>query len=131
MGGTKADSHPITYGPIDAPRTLRSRHGVTRWGSPDPKRSAADGLQDVVGDGRGVLVAFGVDGGPLGAGGEHDEPQDAAHDGVDDQVREVPGGSSPRSRAASMRTRGRAMALGPTYMAMTWRAMPTMQPRRF
>jgi hypothetical protein len=39
-----------------------------------------------------VLVAFGVDRGSLGAGGEHDEPQDAAHDGVDDQVRGGAGG---------------------------------------
>src|SRR5260370_37135279 len=61
--------------------------------SADPARSAADGLQDVVGDGRGVLVPLGVDGGSLGAGGEHDEPQDAAHDGVDDQVGGCAGGA--------------------------------------
>jgi len=38
------------------------------------------------------LTAFGVDGGPLGAGCEHDEPKDAAHDGVDNQLWGGPGG---------------------------------------
>src|ERR1700722_3528616 len=48
--------------------------------------SAADGSKNVVGYGRGVPVALVVEAGPLGAGCQHDEPQDPAHDGVDDKL---------------------------------------------